>query len=211
MKQFNDVLRTLINDTNRFENRFGMIRDEEGMLAVGYLMPESLLNYRFRGTTMSYSELLIAVENIIVDKDVTVPTARNKKVDTSGPMEIGLAAKGDDESAREEGDQIVVNLALQAVYTGSGKGKWGLGEGQSWNGKGHHGGKGGNDGGKSPWQKGNGKKGGKRQEKGVKGEARACWTCGKTGHIAASCRKGGNRNLYAIEEEDNEYAEETID
>ena len=43
MKQFNDVLRTLINDTNRFENRFGMVRDEEGMLAVGYLMPESLL------------------------------------------------------------------------------------------------------------------------------------------------------------------------
>ena len=160
---------------------------------------------------MSYSELLIAVENIIVDKEVTVPTARNKKVDTSGPMEIGMAAKGDDDSAREEGDQIIVNLALQAVYTGSGKGKWGSGEGQSWNGKGHHGGKGGNDGGKSPLQKGNGKKGGKRQEKGVKGEARACWTCGKTGHIAASCRKGGNRKLYAIEEEDHEYAEETID
>ena len=34
---------------------------------------------------------------------------------------------------------------------------------------------------------------------------------GDTGHIAAWCRKGGNRNLYAIEEEDSEHAEETID
>ena len=31
------------------------------------------LNYRLRGTTMSYSELLVALENI-VDKVVTVPT-----------------------------------------------------------------------------------------------------------------------------------------
>ena len=34
---------------------------------------------------------------------------------------------------------------------------------------------------------------------------------GDTGHIAAWCRKGGNRNLCAIEEEDSEHAEETID
>ena len=33
----------------------------------------------------------------------------------------------------------------------------------------------------------------------------------KTGHFAAWCRKGGNRNLYAIEEEDSEHADETID
>ena len=32
-----------------------------------------------------------------------------------------------------------------------------------------------------------------------------------SGHFAAWCRKGGNRNLYAIEEEDSEHAEETID
>ena len=31
------------------------------------LMPVSLLNYRFRGTTLSYEELLIALENIIID------------------------------------------------------------------------------------------------------------------------------------------------
>ena len=40
-------------DTHKFENRFGTIRNEEKMLAVKTLMPESLLNYRFRGTTMS--------------------------------------------------------------------------------------------------------------------------------------------------------------
>ena len=31
-------------DTHKFENRFGTIRDEEKMLAVNKLMPESLLN-----------------------------------------------------------------------------------------------------------------------------------------------------------------------
>ena len=44
---------------------------------------------------MSYSELLIALENIIIDKVATVPTARNRKTDTSAPMEIEMAAKED--------------------------------------------------------------------------------------------------------------------
>ena len=43
------------------------------MPAVKKLMPESLLNYRFRGTTVSYDELLIALENIIIDKVATIP------------------------------------------------------------------------------------------------------------------------------------------
>ena len=42
---------------------------------------------------MSYSELLDALEIIIIDKVATVPTARNRKFDTSAPMEIGMAAK----------------------------------------------------------------------------------------------------------------------
>ena len=46
------------------------------MLAVKKLMPESLLNNRFRGTTMSYSELIVALENIIIDK-VGQPEAGN--------------------------------------------------------------------------------------------------------------------------------------
>ena len=41
-----------------------------------------------------------------------------------------MAAKDDGESAREEGDQIIVNLALQAVYKGTGTGKWSFGKGQ---------------------------------------------------------------------------------
>ena len=39
VEQFDDILRT------KFENRFGKIRDEEKVLAVKKLMPESLLNY----------------------------------------------------------------------------------------------------------------------------------------------------------------------
>ena len=79
MEQFDDIMRTFINEMNKFENRFGKIRDEEKMLAVKQLMAESLLNCRFRGTMMSYSELFVSLENIIIDKAATVPTNRATK------------------------------------------------------------------------------------------------------------------------------------
>ena len=170
VEQFDDILRTIINEMNKFENRLGKIRDEEKMLAAKKLIPESLLNYKFRGKTMSHSELLVALENIIIDKVVTVPTARSRKNDTSAPMEIGMAAKEDGDNASQEGDQRIGGLALQAVYKGTGKGKWSFGKGQSWNEKG------GKNEGKNSWQKGSGKKGSKGQEKGGKGETRTCWT-----------------------------------
>ena len=106
VEQFDDILRTFINDMNKFESRFGTIRDEEKMLAVKKLMPESLLNNGFRGTTISYSEIIIALENMIDDKVSTVPSSKNRKNDTSAPTEIGMAATG--------------------------KGKWGFGKGQNW-------------------------------------------------------------------------------
>ena len=102
MEQFDDILRTFINEMNKFESRFGAIRDEEKMLAVKKLMPESLLNYRFRGTTMSYSGIIIALENTIVDKVSTVPSSKNRRNDTSAPMEIGMAAREDGEGASQE-------------------------------------------------------------------------------------------------------------
>ena len=48
VEQFDDILRTFINETHKFENRFGTIRDEEQMLAVKKLMLDSVLNNRFR-------------------------------------------------------------------------------------------------------------------------------------------------------------------
>ena len=39
VEQFDDILRTFTNEMNKFENRFGKIRDEEKMLAVEKLMP----------------------------------------------------------------------------------------------------------------------------------------------------------------------------
>ena len=100
---------------------------------------------------MSYSELTVALENIVIDTVATVPAARGKKHDTSAPMEIGMAAKEDSENASREEDQRIMDIALQAVYKGTGKGKWSFGKGQNWNEKG---GKGGKDGGKNSWQKG---------------------------------------------------------
>ena len=57
------------------------------------------------------------------------------------------------------------------------------------------------------WQE----RGSKGQEKSGKGESRACLTCGKTGHIAMWCRKGGNKQLYAFDEDDSEHIEEALD
>ena len=128
VEQFDDILRTFTNEMTKFENRFGKIRDEEKVLAVKKWMPESLLNYRFRRTTMSYSEL-IALENIIVDKVATVPTARSRKHDTSAPMENGMAAKEDGENLSQDGDQRIIDLALQAVPQRNWQRKVGLWQG----------------------------------------------------------------------------------
>ena len=70
--------------------------------------------------------------------------------------------------------------------------------------------KGGKHGRNNPWQKSSGKKGGKGQEEGGKERTKTCWTCGKTRHIAAWCRKGGNKNLYAFGEDGSE-AEESVE
>ena len=128
VEQFDDILRTFTNEMDKFENRFGKIRDEEKMLAVKKLMPESLLNFRCRVTTMSHRQFIVALENIIVDKVATVPSARSRKHDTSAPMEIGMT-----DNASQEGDQRIIDIALQAVCKGTGKGKWDFGKGQNWN------------------------------------------------------------------------------
>ena len=93
VEQFDDILPGLHQREDKSERRFGAMRDEEKMLSVKKLMPESSLNYRFRGTTMSYSEIIIALENIIVDKVSTVPSSNSRRNDTSAPMEIGWQQK----------------------------------------------------------------------------------------------------------------------
>ena len=85
---FDDILRNFISETNKYEGRFGKIRDEKKILAVIKLMPESLLIYRFRGTTLPYEALLVVLENIIIDKVTTHSASTVKKMDTSAPMEI---------------------------------------------------------------------------------------------------------------------------
>ena len=150
MEQFDDIneMNKFINEMNKFESRFGAIRGEEKMLAVKKLMLESLLFYRFRGTTIAYSEIIIALENIIVDKVPTVPSSKNRRNDTSAPMEIGMAC----EPRRRPKDHRPRSVGcLQRNW----QRKWGFGKGQNWSEKG---GKGGKDGGKNSWQKGSGKK-----------------------------------------------------
>ena len=116
-----------------------------------------------------------------------------------------MAAGTDGEETFEEGYGKTSELAVQAVYKGTGaKGGWNGGKGPSWSVQKHFnsgkGEKGANRAGKGQWSKTGGKKGGKGQEKGGKGDTRVCWSCGKTGHIAANCIKGSwNRSLNAVE------------
>ena len=56
VEQLDDMLRTFINETNKYEGLLGKIRDEEKTLTVKKLMLESLLNYRLRGTTLPHEE-----------------------------------------------------------------------------------------------------------------------------------------------------------
>ena len=65
-------------------------------------MPESLVNCRFRGTTLPHEELLIALENVIIDKFTRHSASKGKKIGTSAPMDIGMAAGTDGEEAFEE-------------------------------------------------------------------------------------------------------------
>ena len=53
VEQFDDILRHIINETNKYEGMFRKTRDREKTLAVKKLMLESLLNYRFRVTTFA--------------------------------------------------------------------------------------------------------------------------------------------------------------
>ena len=52
-----------------------------------------MLNCRFRGTTLPHEELLIALGTVITDKNTTHSVSKVKKIDTSAPMEIGMARK----------------------------------------------------------------------------------------------------------------------
>ena len=168
VEQFDDILRTFTNEMNKFECRFGNIRDEEKMLAVKKLMPESLLNYRFRGTTMSYSELIVALENIIIDKVAMVPTARGRRHDTTAPMEIGMATKEDGENASQEGDQRIIDFALQKESGASAEVSTGMRRAAKVAKMEE----------KAQGRKAAARKESKGQEKGGKGENRTCWTCG---------------------------------
>ena len=97
------------------------------------LMPGSLLNYRFRGTTLPYEELLIALKNIILDKATTHSAHNVKKIDTSAPMEIGVAAGTDGEETFEEGYGETSELAVPAVSKATlAKGVWSGRKGPSW-------------------------------------------------------------------------------
>ena len=145
------------------------------------------------------------MENIIVDKVSTIPSSKSRRNDTSALMEFGMAAEEDGESVSQEGDQRIMDIALHAVYKGTGKEKWGFSKGQNWNEKG------GKDGGRNSWQKGSGKKGGQGQENGGKGESRTCLDVLQDRHIAAWCRKGGNNILCANDEDDGENAEESTE
>ena len=67
-----------------------------------------LLFFRFRERTSKHEEILIALGNIIIDKVPTVQITKQKKFDTSAPLEIGMAPKDESDSSGEEGDARIM-------------------------------------------------------------------------------------------------------
>ena len=94
--------------TRRTSTKEGLGRRDD--LGSKKMMLENLLNYRLRGTTLPREELLIALEIIIIDKVTTLSASKGKKIDTSAPMEIGMAAGTDGDDALEEGYGKHLNL-----------------------------------------------------------------------------------------------------
>ena len=120
VEPFDDIFRNFIDETNKYEGWLGKIR----------VKPESLLNYRLRGITQPYEELLIALENIITDKVTAHSVPKVKNIDTSAPTEICMAAGSDGEEAFEAWYGKASALGEQTVYKGIGaKGGWNGGKG----------------------------------------------------------------------------------
>ena len=127
---------------------------------------------------MSYGEIIIALENIIVDKVSTVRSKQEERHEcTNGDWDGSKRRLRKCEPTKETRGSWISRCKLSTREPA--KGKCGFGKGQNWNEKG--------------------------------GESRTCWTCGKAGNIAAWCRKGGNKNLHATDEDDSENIEESTE
>ena len=92
VEQLDDILKNFINETNKYEDWFGENPRRREDSGSEKLMPESLLNYRFRGTTFPYEDLLMALDNIVTDKVTSHSASKVKKIETKAPMDIGMAA-----------------------------------------------------------------------------------------------------------------------
>ena len=153
VEQFDDVLGAVINETDKFENRFGKIRDEEEMFAVKKLM--------LGGATLKHDELRIALENIIVDKVSPAPTVRQKKVDTCAPKETERPRRITRKFERRRRQRIMHgHRTASRAQTNRQRQLGGARHGPSWNTQrytGGNGGKGAHRGGQSSWEEGNGK------------------------------------------------------
>ena len=68
-----------------------------------------------------------------MDRVATHSVSKAKKIDTSAPLEIGMAAGTNGEEAFEEGHGEAPELAVQAVYKGrGGRGGWNGGKDPNW-------------------------------------------------------------------------------
>ena len=137
-------------------------------------------------------------------------SSKVKKIDTSAPIMIGIAAGTD-------GEESIRKMVRKSIRTRSAGSEQepkvdgtedrvpaGANRSTSNSGKAE---KGANRVGKGQWSKTGGKKGGKGQEK---GDIRVCWSCGKPGHIAANyAKESWNKSLKAVEEDKGDISEES--
>ena len=154
--------------------------------------------------------------NIIIDKVTTHSVFNGEEIDTSAPMEIGMAAGADGEEAFEEGYGKHLNLqckqctreqeakvdgteerdpvgAYRSTSTAAKVKKERIVLERD----------------SGPRLEARKEERGKRKV--AKVTLRVCWSCGKTGHIAANCAKGSwNRSLNAVEEDKGDISESDV-
>ena len=107
-KQFDDVLTMIINSAKKFEHRFGTRIGEEKTLAVKMLIPESHLNYRFRGTTVMYDALCRA-------SSWKISSSQSVKIKALAKISTGTGVPRGSSSNQATGSQMQREAAMRTV------------------------------------------------------------------------------------------------
>ena len=80
---------------------------------------KSVASSFFRESTELQDDVITTLENIILDKVMTMPIAKPKRIDTSRPMDTGMETEDINEAKSDE-EQRIAEIAVQSMYKAAG-------------------------------------------------------------------------------------------